>query len=49
MEPYKELGIYKGDFVELVSGESGIVKIKTLFKKDNNEHDINKNILKQVF
>lgn len=49
VEPYKELGIYKGDFVELVSGESGIVKIKTLFKKDNNEHDINKNILKQVF
>ena len=49
VEPYKELGIYKGDFVELVSGESGIVKVKTLFKKDNNEHDINKNILKQVF
>jgi hypothetical protein len=49
VEPYKELGVSKGDFVELVSGEKGMVKVKTLFKKENKEFELNKNILKQVF
>ena len=49
VEPYKALEISKGDFVELIEGEAGIVKVKTLFKKDNKEYDINKNILKKVF
>ena len=47
--PLKELEVSKGDFVEITEGEKGIVKVRTLFKKDNKEYDINKNILKQVF
>lgn len=47
--PFKELEVTKGDFVEAAEGETGIVKVKTLFKKDNKEYDINKNMLKQVF
>ena len=47
--PFKELEISKGDFVEITEGETGIVKVRTLFKADNKEYDINKNILKQVF
>ncbi|MCP1223428.1 hypothetical protein [Sebaldella sp. S0638] len=47
--PFKELEVSKGDFVELAEGETGIVKVKTLFKAENKEYDINKNILKQVF
>ena len=47
--PFKELGITKGDFVEITEGETGIVKVRTLFKNDNKEHDINKNILKKIF
>ena len=47
--PFKELEVTKGDFVEAAEGETGIVKVKTLFKKENKEYDINKNMLKQVF
>ena len=47
--PFNELEVTKGDFVEAAEGETGIVKVKTLFKKDNKEYDINKNMLKQVF
>ncbi|MDR2879256.1 MAG: hypothetical protein LBV03_05030 [Fusobacteriales bacterium] len=47
--PFKEPEVTKGDFVEAVEGETGIVKVKTLFKKGNKEYDINKNLLKQVF
>ena len=49
MAPFKELEVSKGDFVELAEGETGIVKVKTLFKAENKEYDINKNILKQIF
>ena len=49
VEPYKKLEVSKGDFVEMAEGDAGIVKVKTLFKTDNKEYEINKNILKQVF
>ena len=49
MAPFKELEVTNGDFVEAAEGETCIVKVKTLFKKDNKEYDINKNMLKQVF
>ena len=47
--PFKEIEVTKGDFVELAEGETGMVKVKTLFKTENKEFNINKNMLKQVF
>ena len=39
----------KGDFVEERSQKDGILKVKSLFKKDNKEYDIKSEKLEQIF